>query len=103
MEIEVQRRLLGQMAISRETSEQVHAKVDGAAVTRVLDLADVLDLVDDGLNERAFAQEQLIGETQESVAHVLAQRQFWIRERAESQIIPGLDQEVDCRNVLVRC
>jgi hypothetical protein len=50
VKIEVERRLLGQVAIGRKASEQMHAEVDGAAVTRVLDLADVLELVDDGLN-----------------------------------------------------
>ena len=51
----------------------MHQEVDRAAVTRVLDLADILELIDDGLDERAFAQEQLVGEIHEHIAHILAQ------------------------------
>jgi len=42
-------------------------------MTGVLDLTDVLELIDDGLDERAFAQEQLIGEGQRDIAPILAQ------------------------------
>jgi len=51
----------------------VDEEVEGTAVTRVLDLGDILELIDDGLDEGAFAQEQLIGERHEDVAHVLAE------------------------------
>ena len=42
-------------------------------MTGVLDLGDSLELIDDGLDERAFAQEQLIGEGQRDIAPILAQ------------------------------
>src|SRR5262245_254532 len=70
---EVQRGLLGQVAIGSQTREQMDAEVDWAAVTRVLDLADVLELVEDGLDERTFAQQEPVGEVEELIAHVLAQ------------------------------
>jgi hypothetical protein len=48
------------MAIGDETCEQMDAEVVGTAVARVLDLAHVLELIDDGLDEGACAQEQLV-------------------------------------------
>jgi hypothetical protein len=71
MEIEVQRRLLGLVTISGEASEQMHEEVEWAAVAGVLDLGDVLELIDDGLDKGAFAQEQLVGERQEDIAPIL--------------------------------
>src|SRR5260370_42356895 len=38
----------------------------------MLDLADVLELVVDRLDDRALAQEQLVRESHQAVAHVLA-------------------------------
>jgi hypothetical protein len=73
MEIEAQGGLLGLVAIGGKTSEQVHEEVDRAAVARVLNLAHILELIDDRLDECAFAQERLVGEGYEDVAHVLAQ------------------------------
>ena len=51
----------------------MHEEIVRAAVARVLDLTDILELVEDGLDERAFAQEQLVGEGHEDVVHVLAE------------------------------
>src|SRR4029077_15789608 len=39
----------------------------------MFDLADVLELINDRLDERALAQQQPVGELKELVAHVLAQ------------------------------
>jgi len=70
---EVQRRLLGLVAISGETGEQVNEEIAGAAVAGVLDLRDVLELVNDRLEGRPLAQQEPIGELEELLAHVLAQ------------------------------
>ena len=60
------------------------AEVDRAAVAGVLDLADVLELIEDRLDERAFAQQEPVGELEELIAHVLAQfgdeAQPWARK-----------------------
>ena len=40
----------------------------------MLALAHALELIVDGLDERAFAQQQLVGEIHERVAHVRAER-----------------------------
>ncbi len=51
----------------------MHKEVVRAAVTGVLDLADVLELIVDGLDERALAQQKLVGEVHEHTTHILAQ------------------------------
>jgi hypothetical protein len=73
MQIEVKGRLLGLVAIDSKASVQMHQEVDGTAVAGGRDLTDILELIDDGLDEGAFAQEQLVGEGHEDVVHVIAQ------------------------------
>jgi len=51
----------------------MHAEVDGAAVARVFNLRDVLELIENGLDEGALAQQEPVGELEELLAHVLAQ------------------------------
>ena len=51
MEIEARGRLLGPMAAGDQASEEMHAEVGGTAVAGVLDLADVLGLIDDRIDE----------------------------------------------------
>jgi hypothetical protein len=69
----MQRGLLGQVAIGRQVSEQVDEEVGCAAMTRMFDLADVLELIDDRFNQGAFAQQESVGELDELSAHVLAE------------------------------
>ena len=61
------------VAIGDETGEEMDDEVERAAVAGVLDLTHILELVVDALNERALAQEQLLGEIHQDIAHVLAQ------------------------------
>lgn len=61
------------MAIGGGSSEQMDQEVARAAMTRVLDLADVLELIIDTLDNCPFAQQQLVGEMQEDVAHIPSQ------------------------------
>lgn len=48
-------------------------EIERTAVAGMLNLADVLELVIDALDDRPFAQEQLVWEGHEPVAHVLTQ------------------------------
>jgi len=73
MKVETERGLLGLVTVGDEPCEQVDEEIDGTAMTRVLNLRDVLEVVNDGLNEGTLAQEQLVGERHEGVAHILAQ------------------------------
>src|SRR5262249_48478062 len=59
---EAQRGLLGLVAIGNQPSEEMHTEVVGTAVTRVLDLTDILELIDDRFDERPLAEEELVGE-----------------------------------------
>jgi len=73
MKVETERGLLGLVTVGDKPCEQVDEEIDGTAMTRVLNLRDVLEVVNDGLNEGTLAQEQLVGERHEGVAHILAQ------------------------------
>ena len=44
-----------------------------SAVARVLDLRDVLELINDGLDQGAFAEQEPVRELDELITHVLAQ------------------------------
>ena len=71
---EASRRLPGLVAIRGEGGEQVDEEIDWAAVTGMFDLANVLELINDRLDERALAQQEpvgeLVGELDELVAHI---------------------------------
>ena len=56
MFIEVQTRLFVLMAVSNQASYQMDDKIDRATVTRMLNLRNILELVNDGLDDHAFAQ-----------------------------------------------
>jgi len=43
------------MAVGDEPCDQVDQEVDGTAMARMLDLADVFELISDGLDESSFA------------------------------------------------
>ena len=62
-------------------------KLQRAAMARVLDLADVLELVVDGLDDRPLAQEQLVGHGQQAVAHVLAQLGDEVQTLARQELL----------------
>ena len=61
------------MTIGNQACDQVDQKVDGAAMAGMLDLADVFELVIDGLDDSSFAQEELIGPLEQAVVHLCAQ------------------------------
>ncbi len=69
----MQTRLFVLMAVSDETSNQMDDKIRRAAMTRMFDLRDVLELVNDGLNNCPFAEQQLVRKVHEMILHVFAQ------------------------------
>jgi hypothetical protein len=66
-------RLLGLMAVSNEPSDQVDQEVDWATMAGMLDLADVFELIIDGLDDRPLAQEGFVRQREQAVVHLLAQ------------------------------
>jgi hypothetical protein len=71
--VQIEGRLLGLMAEGSRACQQVHQKVERAAMAGMLDLADVLESVHDRLDDRPLTQEQLVGQAEQTVTHVLAQ------------------------------
>ena len=69
---QVQRRLLGLMAIGDQPRHEVNGEVPDTSVTSVLYLRYVLELVVYGLNDRTLSQQQLIGHHHQSILHVLS-------------------------------
>jgi hypothetical protein len=61
------------MAVGNEASDQVDQKVDGAAMARMLDLRDVFELIRDGLDDGAFAEQELVGPVEQPIVHLFAQ------------------------------
>ncbi len=59
------------VAVGDETGQEVDEEIRGAAVTGMLNLADILEFIVDALDQGALAQEQFIGGPQDLCAHVL--------------------------------
>src|SRR5689334_3423472 len=60
------------MAVGDEPGHQVNEEVERAAMARMLDLAAVLELIDDALDDRTLAQQEPVGDIHQDVAHILA-------------------------------
>lgn len=58
------------MAVCNQATDEIDAEIEGTAVTGVLNLRNVLELVGDSFNDGAFAQEQFVTERHQSVLHV---------------------------------
>ncbi len=64
------RRLLRLMAIGNQSPQNIDKAIDGRAMARMLNLRNVLQLVDDGFNDGAFAEHQTVIEGDQSLFHV---------------------------------
>src|SRR5215467_449723 len=69
----MQARLFVLMAVGKKASHQVNHKIGRAAVTRMLNLRNVLELVNDGFNNSSFAEQELVRKVHETIFHVFAQ------------------------------
>jgi len=58
------------VAVSNQAAQNIDAEVDRTAMTRMLNLGDVLQLVDDRFDNGTLASQQLIGEPHQSGFHV---------------------------------
>lgn len=48
----------------------MHHEVDGTAVARVFNLGDILELVDDGFNDGALTEQELVAQQHQLVLHI---------------------------------
>ena len=71
---------MGLPSVSNQTGDEIDEKVGRAAVAGVLNLGDILELVNDGLNDETFTRQQFVFENDQSVFHVFANRRD--RQRA---------------------
>ncbi len=70
--LQAEGRLLGLVAVGDQSRHKVNQEIVRATMAGVLDLADVLELVVDALNERPLAKQQFVGVGEPPFAHVLA-------------------------------
>lgn len=77
------------MTVGDEPSQQMHHEIGGTAMARMLDLRIVLDLVDDRLDNRSFAQQKLVRQWQELVLHVFAQPSDKLQSLFKEQLGEG--------------
>jgi hypothetical protein len=61
----------GVIGVGNQPSEKIDEEIEGTAMWRMFDLADVFELVIDGLNNGPFAQEYLVDELDEPILHIL--------------------------------
>jgi hypothetical protein len=48
------------MAVGNETGNQMNHKIGRTAMARMLDLRNILKLIDNGLDNRSLAQQELV-------------------------------------------
>ena len=84
--IQMQGRLFGLMAVGKKAITQMDHKIGGAAVAGVLNLGNVLELVDDGLNDGSFAHQELVAQVHQAVGHVLTQPRDEVESLLKKQL-----------------
>jgi hypothetical protein len=57
-------------AIGNQAANQIDEEIGGAAMTGMFNLRDILELVNDSLDDRALAQQNLVKNRHELVFHV---------------------------------
>lgn len=68
----MRRRLFGLPTVSDETSEQIDDKVKWTAMSGMLNLRDVLELIVDGLHDGALAEQNNIVVQEQATLHIAA-------------------------------
>jgi hypothetical protein len=92
--------LFGLVAVRTEAREQVNNKISGTSMARMLNLGNVLELIDDGLNDGSFADQELVREMHQAIGHVLAQPRDQMKPllkkqlRQRSRDVPAIANEL---------
>src|SRR3990172_3803257 len=58
------------MAISNQTANEIDKEVNWTAMARMFDLRNVFELINDGLNNSAFAKQEFVHQRHENIFHV---------------------------------
>lgn len=69
----MERRFLGQVTIGGQSCQEMNEEVERAAVTCVFNLADILEVIVDRLDQSSLAEQELVCQGEQPVLHVLAQ------------------------------
>ena len=75
------------MTVSDKTRDQIDEEVDRAAMARMLNLADVFELIGNSLDDGAFAQQEFVGPIEQSVVHLLAQLGDKLQSLGDQQLL----------------
>ena len=75
------------MAVGNQSCNQVDQKVDRAAVARMFNLADVFELIIDGLNDGSLAQEEFVRQVEQAIAHALAKFGDELKPLGDQQLL----------------
>ena len=70
MSIKVKRGFLGLMAVSDQPTQEIDTEIERTAMTGMLNLRDVLELVVNGFDDGTSAEQQLVTEGHQAVFHV---------------------------------
>lgn len=62
--------LLGLVTVGNQSANDVDQAVDWAAVTRMLNLGNVLQLVNDGFDDGTLTQQQTVCQGHQTILHV---------------------------------
>ncbi len=60
------------MGVGDKPSDQVDHEISNAAMAAVLNLGNIFELIMNGLNKRAPAQQEFIEQRQEPITHIFA-------------------------------
>ncbi len=96
-------RLLGLMAISNQSAENIDKAIDWRTMTRMLDLRNVLQLVDDGFDNRALVKGQTVIERHQSLFHIALELRYEMSTTRFSSTFGGdwCDRSFDQRQLRV--
>jgi hypothetical protein len=64
-------------------------KIDGTAMTRMLDLRDILELIDNRLDNRPFPQQEFIGKVHELIFPIFTQPGDELESLLKEQLCEG--------------
>ena len=69
---QVETGFLRQVSVGNQAGQQIDHEIGRTAMASMLDLRDILELVNDGLDDRPFTQQHLVLHLDQPVLHILA-------------------------------